>query len=334
MQNHTNAKHPIVSIIIPAYNSAEYVYHAIYSALNQTTDNIEIIVVNDGSTDNTITVLERLQQKENFILLSQQNRGPGAARNKGMQAAKGEYICFLDADDRLLPTSVARRLAVLENTPHIDLIFTDILRLDNPKQPGFAFLDKNKFIEKFKPAIKSCENNIIIFNDQYFDCAMQFFPFICTSSVMIRKSMIDAVGEFQSKWKGSEDIDYWLRIAQQGCVAYINEPLAEWHHYLSSLTQFGHYAFYDDTISCYKNFKNNLGVKKYLKPVINKRLAYYAFAGGYEALAVQKLSAARKFFFQACGYQPLCFKYWLYVILTCMPKSIFYYLRHLKQKIA
>ena len=148
---------------------------------------------------------------------------------------------------------------------------------------------------------------------------------------MIRKSVIESVGEFHSQWKGSEDIDYWLRISKQGRVAYINEPLTEWHHYLSNLTQFGNYDFYEDTISCYENIKNNVGIKQYLKPIINKRLAHYAFAGGYEALSVQSLGIARKFFFRACRYQPWCYKYWVYALLSCMPKVIFYKLRALKQ---
>jgi len=327
-----NNDNPIVSIIIPAYNCSDYVCHAIYSAVNQTIDNVEVIVVNDGSTDNTLEVLTKLQRRIDFVILSQENREPGSARNKGMQVAKGEYICFLDADDQLLSTSVARRLSVLRTNPEIDLVFTDILRLNNAEQSGIAFLEQNKFIVKFEPAIKSRQGKTIIFNDQYFDYAMRFFPFICTSSVMIRKSIVNKVGQFRSQWKGSEDIDYWLRIAQNGCVAYINEPLSEWYHYLSSLTHFGCYSFYDDTISCYKNFKNNLGKKQHLKPIIDKRLGYYSFAGGYEASTVRALGVARKFFFQACHYQPFCYKYWLYAILSCMPASVFYYLRHLKQK--
>lgn len=149
---------------------------------------------------------------------------------------------------------------------------------------------------------------------------------------MIRASVMKETGYFHPSWRGSEDIDYWLRVSRKGKLAYINEPLTEWHHYFSNTTKYGNFAFYYDTITFYKKIRAELGDKKYLRPVINKRLAHYAFAGGYEALAVQSLPQARQFFIKSCFYQPWQLKSWLYTLLTCLPAQVFYKLRSLKQQ--
>ncbi|MCO5936063.1 glycosyltransferase [Mucilaginibacter sp. RB4R14] len=103
---------PLVSIIIPAYNSAKYLADAIQSALNQTWANKEIIVVDDGSTDNSLAIAKAFES-ENVKIFSQPNNGAGAARNKGLQEAKGNYIQYLDGDDLLSPDKIAVQLAAL-----------------------------------------------------------------------------------------------------------------------------------------------------------------------------------------------------------------------------
>lgn len=328
------SSNPLVSVIIPSFNSKAYVMQSIQSVKNQSYPNIEIIVVDDGSTDNTVQVLKDFQAKESFQLITKKNSGPGGARNAGMTAAKGEYICFLDADDQLLQESIAKRIDVMKSHTEVDLVFTDVTRLDTKDKPGYAFLSHHDFLAKFKNAIDKSIDKTYYFNDQYFDCAILHFPFIWTSSVMVKSSVIARCGYFNETWKGSEDIDYWLRVSEQGKLAYIDEPLTQWHHYYSSLTSYGNFHFYKDTLACYERIKRNLGAKQYLKGAINKRLGYYAFAGGYEALAVDALKQARGFFWQACCYCPLKLKYWCYALLSFLPSMIFFPLRSLKQRIS
>lgn len=325
-------ENPVVSVIIPTYNSAVYVLHAIQSLVQQTFQPIEIIVIDDGSTDNTVALLHELKSQYNFQLFCQSNQGPAAARNRGLGMAQAKYICFLDADDRLLPTSIQERVEKLEAHPDIDLIFNDVYRIDQKNERGYAFLAQHQFLLKFQSAIHSQEKDFIIFNERYFDCAMQFFPFIWTSSVMVRASVVQTAGLFNTKWRGPDDIEYWLRIAEKGKIAYLNRVLTEWHHYYSNITKFGNYRFYDDAIDCYAHFKAQLSEnRKYLKRAINKRLSHYAFAGGYEALAAESLRHARQFFIKACYFQPSLLKNWIYLFLSLLPSTLFYKLRRLKQ---
>lgn len=93
---------PKISIIIPVYNAEKYLYDCLDSLINQTLKNTEIICIDDGSTDNSYEILCEYAAKDNrFIILQQENKGAGAARNKGMEIAKGEFLAFLDADDFL-----------------------------------------------------------------------------------------------------------------------------------------------------------------------------------------------------------------------------------------
>src|SRR5690606_22538956 len=108
---------PIVSIIIPTFNAAEFIKKAIDSALYQSDCSLDIIVVDDGSTDKTEDILSNYCKKGFITYHKQKNKGPAAARNLGIKTAKGEYICFLDADDTLKKNSIQERLAVFKKYP-------------------------------------------------------------------------------------------------------------------------------------------------------------------------------------------------------------------------
>ena len=105
----------LVSIIIPVYNGEKYIESALNSCISQTYLNIEVLVINDGSTDNTEQIVRSYQKKHNnIILINQQNRGVSAARNKGLEIASGEWITFLDADDEIFPVAIERLLEIAE----------------------------------------------------------------------------------------------------------------------------------------------------------------------------------------------------------------------------
>jgi glycosyltransferase involved in cell wall biosynthesis len=110
---------PLVSIIIPVYNSAKYLAETIQSALNQTWPDIELVLINNGSTDNSLAIAESFGS-EKLKIFSQENKGAGGARNRGLQEAKGDYIQFLDADDLLSPDKIEKQVAQL--TGKVDLL--------------------------------------------------------------------------------------------------------------------------------------------------------------------------------------------------------------------
>ncbi len=118
----------LVSVVIPAYNCAAYLPAAIESALNQTHPMVEVIVVNDGSPDNTDEVIQPYLDR--IIYIHQENRGLSAARNAGFRASQGEFLCFLDADDMLMPDKFERQLEVFVRDPELGVVISGYIDVE------------------------------------------------------------------------------------------------------------------------------------------------------------------------------------------------------------
>jgi glycosyltransferase involved in cell wall biosynthesis len=193
-----------VSIIIPVYNGAATVAGAVACALAQEFDGFEVIVIDDGSSDNTLSVLR--QYSSCITVLSQPNRGAAAARNAGARAARGEFLAFLDADDRWLPGRVSATMSALEASPDAVLAFCDLIPLDPdgtehpPTKIGRAPSLAEMLAGGWGPR---------------------------TSAVTLRKSAFIDCGGFSERFKGCgfEDGYMWLLMRERGEFEYVAEPL-------------------------------------------------------------------------------------------------------------
>jgi len=117
---------PIVSVVIPAYNAAAYVRQAIDSVLTQTYPDVEAVVVDDGSTDETGAIVDAIALGEPRVnVIHRSNEGRSTARNTGVEHARGEYLCFLDADDWILPDNIQRQIDVLSRLPGANLVYSE-----------------------------------------------------------------------------------------------------------------------------------------------------------------------------------------------------------------
>lgn len=195
-----------VSVVIPTYNSARYLPEALESALTQTYQDMEVIVVDDGSTDNTAECIESFLDRITFI--RQPNSGPSVARNRAIFAAKGKYIAFLDADDLWAPDKLALQVAHMESCPNVLMTFTDFSRNE---QPGVM---KKSALSSYPHVCSGDIFNAIL-------CA----PFTATSSIFVRTEVLMRAGLFDPTLSGGEDTDLWLRIADLGPVDLVNELL-------------------------------------------------------------------------------------------------------------
>lgn len=178
---------PLVSVIIPTYNRAHYITEAIDSVLKQTYTNYEIIVVNDGSRDDTVKVLAPYLDR--VTVITKQNAGLAAARNTGIAASKGEIIALLDDDDRWLPHKLAVQTPLFAD-PNVSLVHT----------AGHFYDESNGW------------ENTQFFGDVDFHQLLAM-KVIYVQTVMIRKTILDEIGPFDEALPAGEDIDMWLRIA-------------------------------------------------------------------------------------------------------------------------
>jgi len=199
-------EHPLISIIIPAYNCASYLAETIKSVQQQTYPHFEIIIINDGSTDATLEVAEELAQTDSRIrVLSHTNSKQGKTRNAGAAVAKGQYIAFLDGDDIWVPHKLELQLAALE-AKQVDLVFSD----------GFICLNND---------ISSRDHTFQITQKTYDRNDLELFYHqnqVPTSTVLCTKAAFDKSGGFDEELEVQNCEDYllWVRMLDKGCRFY------------------------------------------------------------------------------------------------------------------
>ncbi|MCS7305026.1 MAG: glycosyltransferase [Thermoguttaceae bacterium] len=201
---------PLVSVVIPVYNGEAYVGQAIESVLAQTWPHIELIVVNDGSTDGSAEVIGRYRDR--LLLVEQTNQGVAAARNAGIQRAKGELIALLDQDDWWRPEKLARQVPLLLNNPRVGLVHTAVDHYDQDRQQWVGPLNPQARPERL---VGQCFRQLLLENQIY------------NSTVLIRAEALRQVGLCDLSIQGNtvQDYDLWLRIARHWDLAYVPEPL-------------------------------------------------------------------------------------------------------------
>lgn len=223
-----NKRNHLVSVIIPNYNYAIYLDQCIKSVLKQTYKKFEIIVVDDGSTDNSLQVLNSYLDKVTLVL--SKNYGSSAARNLGVLYAKGDYITFLDADDFWAEDFLMKQIKTLEENK-ADLVYC-----------GMRIFSKD-----------SDEHDSLVKTQITHDWFLQnpgSTPF-SPSSVLLTKKLAALVGAWNTSLKGpSEDFDYFRKCAKFGAIAYLNEFLVHHRQHDASMTGSGVDRYFSDNLKC------------------------------------------------------------------------------------
>ena len=197
---------PKVSVVIPAYNTEQFLAETIRSVLDQTYGDYEVIVVDDGSSDGTLGVARSFEP--GVKVLSQPNGGPASARNLAIRDARGDYIAFLDSDDLWTKDKLEEQVAFMERNPAVDLVYSEALMFTGNNGDRKV---SEKFGFPYDPSFRS----------------LLFGNYIPNSTVMIRRSCVDKVGLLNERRElvGVEDYEYWLRVAKRSTMAGIPRPL-------------------------------------------------------------------------------------------------------------
>jgi glycosyltransferase involved in cell wall biosynthesis len=203
---------PEVSVIIPAYNAAPYIYAAISSVLSQEYCDLEVIVVDDGSNDGTGDVVAKFGGKIRFFTIS--NSGPSAARNFGIKKATGRYIAFLDADDWWLPNKLEKQLKILTGNPEIPFVCADWFNGETGDEEKLSVLSSG-YKALHQPAS--------------FDLMLEE-NFVNTSTVVVEKAKMMKAGFFHERLRGAEDRHLWLRLLTGG-DAYVCKDILAFRRY-------------------------------------------------------------------------------------------------------
>jgi glycosyltransferase involved in cell wall biosynthesis len=243
-------KKPVFSVIIPLYNKEKYIKRAINSVLKQTYQNFEIIVINDGSTDNSLSVIKSIKDKR-VKIFNQKNLGVSNARNKGIKKAKGEYIAFLDADDKFLNNyleTIVQLILKYPNNSFFGTAFKKVYKNNDTEICDFNFGKKSEKTFIVKDLISA-----VVKNKKFF---------IHISSIVIKKEIFDEIGYFRAHSTKNllgativEDFELVIKIAYKypliysnniGCIYYLNTNFNLIRGYgLKELDC----TFYEDTIA-------------------------------------------------------------------------------------
>ena len=216
----------LVSTIICAYNYGRYVGEAIESVLSQGVADHEVIVVDNGSTDDTPALLARYRDPRLRMIRVAENRGPGSGMNIGLEAAQGDFLTFLDADDRWRPGKLRRELAIMESEPDIGLVFGDLVRFTDA---GYLPATQFSFTPELRlaPSVPTkCGTGHRLIGD-CFETLVSCSTSPCWNhTMMVRRCLVRGV-TFASDRRRCPDLYYFLRMWPRVNAAYIDDPTAE-----------------------------------------------------------------------------------------------------------
>lgn len=270
----------LVSVIIPSYNREKLIEKSIKSVLNQSYKNIEIIVVDDNSSDNTESVVKSLQDKYEFIkyIRHETNKGGSAARNSGVKVALGELIAFLDSDDEWVGNKLEKNLEIFHKNDKVAMVYSDMY-LVNADTAEEKLNKSKKYDDKYYGLL--CENIIG-----------------STSLIMIKKDVFNNVGGFKEGLPSCQDWDFYLNVAKENVIEKIDEPLLKYYIHQNSISGNldralkGHKIIFEKVLSIleenekYFKYKNNILSKQFT----NIAMIYRRF---------NKFDKSREYFFKA-----------------------------------
>lgn len=297
----------MISVIIPLYNKEAGIATALRSVLAQTYQDFEIVVVDDGSTDGSVAVVETFDDAH-IRLIRQQNAGVSAARNRGIAEAKGEYVAFLDADDEWMPEFLGEIVALQREFPECKAQATNYV-FNSRGVKSQTILRKIPF---------KSERGVL---SNYFEIASCSHPPIWTGAVCIERKLLQEIGGFPVGIKSGEDLLTWARIAVR----------TQWAYSLKAFAQYNLGEGYDkknlpprrqDTgdpvgkglLELYKTGKKYVGFRKYLSHW-HKMRASVAIRYGERKETLKEVIYSLK-------YNPFNYKVILFGVLALLPQSI------------
>lgn len=272
--------HGRVSVIIPAFNSERYLAEAVDSVLSQTYKNIECIVVDDGSTDNTPAIVQGYGDRIRYIY--QENAERSAARNRGIAAATGQYISFLDADDFIDSAKIADQIAFLEEHPECAAVYSKV---------RFFRGDAGKTC--FNLERQTPSGDIL--------GQLLYGNFITVHSPLIRKFAVEETGGFNPVLAHNEDWDFFLRLSLSGCgFGFLNKYHAFCRMHQSNTSR-DEIRMYESKWQVIKAFSSMHLHDLQCKQIdVQRVLAYHQADYGKALIVNGRMAEGRRHIFQAC----------------------------------
>lgn len=287
---------PLVSVVIPSYNSRRYIAEAIDSVRAQQVENLELVIVDDGSTDDSVEFIRQIAPEARVI--TQANAGAAAARNHGVQEARGRYIAFLDADDVWVPGKLKAQLKVMEQQPEIDLVYGHF-------KPWYC----NAQGEFSKPESgDTTPEQVTVIEDKLLPVAILFDSVVCIITVLVRAEALRNIDLFNPDYTVGEDYDLWMRLSLLNRCAMLPTILAHYRDNPVSLTKSVPKKNFEKLVveQAMERIRQRSprALKKYLEPALQARLADLDYSYGHGCFMAGRREDARDAFASLISHQP------------------------------
>ena len=302
---------PKVSVIIPTYNRADLLPRAIKSVLNQTFKDFELIIVDDGSTDNTKEVVKGFQKEDGRIRYIWQENSGGAAKpkNKGIKNSKGDYIAILDSDDEWLPEKLQKQLELFKNSSNPQIGFVSCHALIINEKNG-------KKLEYRIPRYKNVLKNIL--THDYMGSG---------SGMIYKKTVFDDIGLFDEKLKTGQDWEMRIKLARKYDFDFVDEPLFKYYIHSENISGLSDIKIRErDLEYIFQKYK------KYYEQnpkIYSTKLRY----DGTRYVLARELKKGRMCFIKSIKLNPLNVKSYLYLLISLFGSDFYYNLTQLKMQL-
>jgi glycosyltransferase involved in cell wall biosynthesis len=319
---------PKISIILPCYNGARWISQAIESVLAQTYEDFELVVVDDGSRDNSREIVSTYLHDERIRYIYQENKGFSGALNRGIRESRGEFIGFIGQDDLYMPNKLQVQVQYFDEHKDADLVHSGYCSIDSngriigvymPNKLQVQYFDRYKDAKLSKFSSRQKMIRYLFINN-----------FIGFETVLVRRNCFDEVGLFDERMTGFSDHDMWLRIAGKFNIGYIDLILVKKREHKMQLSKMAfEECLQDEFLIASKAIKEY----PFLKKDIRKKLSNLYYRWGITMLEKGMNKEAKQKFFKVIRYTPWKFKAIMAYITPTMYRFIWERYRRSASKI-
>lgn len=290
-----------VTVVMPCFNAAQYLGEALRSVLDQGSLTLEVIVVDDGSSDDSVARARAFGPPVRVIC--QANAGPAAARNRGIREARGRYIAFIDADDVWLPGKLKAQLAAFEAYPDASAVYG-----------AFLFWHSGESATRDRPVVHP-RGTVQAMQSGWLYPEILLDSLVCIITAMVRRELFEAIGEFDEQLRTGEDYDFWIRAARHGRCVRLDQPLARYRLHEGGATRVPHEKCneYDVVMKAWQSH-GLIGQRGVAlpRPWLDARLYQLSFDHAYLHFWRGRLDVAQRQFARAIGHAPWHLRAWVY----------------------
>lgn len=285
-----------LTVLMSVHNAGEYLRDAVQSILNQTFTDFEFLIINDGSTDNSLQILNEYAQRDPRIrIVSRANRGLTRTLNEGISLARGEFLARMDGDDVAMPDRLAKQVEFLQNNPECELVGCRVLSVD---PQGFPI--KEICLEQTHDEIDGALMN-------------RGWPLV-HPAVMMRTATLRDMGGYREKYRTNQDHDLFLRLGERGQLANLPEVLLHYRQHFKSISMGNVKAKVDPLGPIVREAYDRRGILPPDKAHAGPRQATTDWdqhlQWGWTALANRHIATARRHAFAAVAKRPTCLQSW------------------------